>query len=129
MTSFGQQLASRFIAGPEDEENGMESLPTMDAVEAGFRQATNQSMFHSTSTVSPSKRNEPIPQDAEIIALDDSDDEEDALQVTSPPEPHFETVTEPAIKLSEEPEPEESLISKLNSTFFSFAGLLIHYYR
>ena len=124
ITSWDQQLDPHLFARAEGVDNDIDSFltpgvltpnqselrtdldETEDAVETGFRNETARSLsLPIFPPVFPLKRNEPIPQDAEIIAIDDSDDDgEDSLVVVPPLDAILEMVTEPAIGYPEEPE-------------------------
>ena len=131
-TSWGQQLDPRLFGSAEGVDNDIDSFltpgvltpnqselrihlnETEDAVETGFRNERTRSLSPPISPVLPLKRSEPIPQDAEIIAIDDSDDDgEDSLVVVPPLDAILEMVTEPATGHPEEPEvSEESQTSR-----------------
>lgn len=66
-------------------------------VETGFKHQSGQSLpLPDLTSVVPSKRFDSIPQDAEIITLDDSDeDEEDSMEVIPPLDAVLEMVAEP----------------------------------
>ena len=83
-------------------------------IETGSKQSSQSMSLPALTSVAPSKRYEPIPQGAEVITLDDSDDDgEDSVEVIPPLNAILEMVTEPGTRHPEEPEvAEESQTSK-----------------
>lgn len=146
IASLDLQFDPHFPAPAEDVDGGIDSFLTPEALtpsesrihldetdeaEIGSTHESVQPLLHSVSTpIFTSRRNEPIPQDAEIIAVDDSDDyedEEDGLQVIPPPDAILEAATEPALVHLEESDVvvEEFQTGESNSPFALLASLLL----